>query len=285
MGRTWAWALPALALGISLACAVGARAAEGVVEINSACVINGCFPGDTPGFPVTITGEAGLSYQLTDNLTLGTVDTTGIFITGTYITIDLSGHRITGPVTCEGSTTKCDGLGTGDGIAVENSFDNLGVTVRNGTVQGAGRHGLNLGGEALVEAVHAVSNGEDGIHTGTGAVIRHSFGMRNGDQGIEVSTSSLVIETVAFSNVDDGIYAAGGTTVSHCNATDNQDNGIVGLAGVLVENSTLVQNTNDGILLTMASSGYRGNVIFSGGGTVSGGTDLGANLCDGGACP
>ena len=50
-----------------LAFAGPALAVDGVVEINQTCAVNtGCFAGDTPGFPVTIT-VAG-SYRLTSNL-------------------------------------------------------------------------------------------------------------------------------------------------------------------------------------------------------------------------
>jgi hypothetical protein len=47
-------------------------ASDGQLEINQACAVNtGCFPGDDPGFPVTITQPG--SYRLTGNLDLSAV--------------------------------------------------------------------------------------------------------------------------------------------------------------------------------------------------------------------
>ena len=45
-------------------------ASDGLLEINQACVSTGGCAGDEPGYPVTITGQAGRSYLLTSDLSL-----------------------------------------------------------------------------------------------------------------------------------------------------------------------------------------------------------------------
>jgi hypothetical protein len=57
----------ALAVGATLMMLVGPLlAGDGKLEINQSCIAVGCFPGDTAGFPVTITSSG--SYLLTGNL-------------------------------------------------------------------------------------------------------------------------------------------------------------------------------------------------------------------------
>ena len=76
-----------------------ARAADGEVEINQACVAAGCFAGDAPGFPVTIT-QSG-SYRLTSNLSPTTAQI-GIDVTANDVAIDLSSFTIKSTNVCAG---------------------------------------------------------------------------------------------------------------------------------------------------------------------------------------
>src|SRR5688572_23105176 len=71
-------------------------------------------PGDTPGFPVTITQPG--SYRLTSNLTVSNENTTAIRITTNDVTIDLNGFRLKGPVVCSGPQGNCNLGGTGAGV-------------------------------------------------------------------------------------------------------------------------------------------------------------------------
>jgi hypothetical protein len=48
-----------------------ARAGDGVIEISQSCAlaVSGCFAGDAPGFPITITAAApARSFRLTSDL-------------------------------------------------------------------------------------------------------------------------------------------------------------------------------------------------------------------------
>jgi len=94
-------------------------AIDGAREINAACVSFGCFEGDSPGFPVTLT-QAG-KYVLTSNLSQsGSLDV--IDITAFDVSLDLNGFLIDGPVTCTGTPViNCNNTGDGYGIRVESA--------------------------------------------------------------------------------------------------------------------------------------------------------------------
>ena len=87
--------------------AAAAQAADGVIEINQASIES------AGGFPLEIT-ESG-SYRLTGNLTVDDVNTTAIWVRTAYVTVDLNGFSIRGPVECEFGET-CDQAGTGAGV-------------------------------------------------------------------------------------------------------------------------------------------------------------------------
>ena len=76
--------------------ATSALADAGRREINQTCAVQtGCFPGDAPGFPVTITDSG--SYRLTSNLNQIPASQDGLFLANSRITIDLNGFAIVGP--------------------------------------------------------------------------------------------------------------------------------------------------------------------------------------------
>ena len=81
-----------LSLMLVLAPAATALAADGVVEINQACALAGCFAGDAAGFPVSITSSG--SYVLTSDLAPGATD--AISIPADDVTVDLNGFTIAG---------------------------------------------------------------------------------------------------------------------------------------------------------------------------------------------
>lgn len=97
---------------------------------------------------------------------------------------------------------------------------------------------------------------------------------------------SVIRDNAVQANGGDGIVAGGGCVITGNTASDNGDDGIWALGGDLVERNTAQSNTGYG-LRAASSSGYRANVIDGNtAGTVTGGVDLGGNLCDGAAtCP
>src|SRR5579864_3177056 len=96
MRFTFAWAVALTSLP--------AFAVDGVVLINQANALAGnVTPGDTPGFPVTIS-QSG-SYKLSSNLVIADPNANGIQITADNVTIDLNGFSIIGPSVCNGQGT------------------------------------------------------------------------------------------------------------------------------------------------------------------------------------
>jgi len=90
--------------------AASLEAADGALEINQACALNGgCFSGDSAGFPVTIDGSAGKSYRLTGDLDLSSApNLSGIIVTGANVTLDMGGFEIAGPITCTSTDPTLD---------------------------------------------------------------------------------------------------------------------------------------------------------------------------------
>src|SRR5262245_24689246 len=85
------------------ALAVPALAVDGAIEFNQAAVsAGGITPGDTPGFPATLSLPG--SYRLTGNLDLrgepSPPNTTAVEITAKDVTLDLNGFAIIGNAVC-----------------------------------------------------------------------------------------------------------------------------------------------------------------------------------------
>ncbi|MCA9503381.1 MAG: hypothetical protein KC616_09880 [Myxococcales bacterium] len=90
---------------IFLLIAAPALASDGVLEIDQTCaVLTGCFPGDAPGFPVTIS-ERG-SYLVTSNLTVdGAPDALiDILSSAVAVDLDLNGFTLKGDFSTAAST-------------------------------------------------------------------------------------------------------------------------------------------------------------------------------------
>jgi hypothetical protein len=238
---------------------------DGVILIDQNRALAGnATPGDTPGFPVSITQPG--SYRLAGNLTVPNANTTAIEITASDVTIDLNGFSIRGPVTCVGfpAVTSCAPAGSGFGIFSSGFFN---IAVHNGTVRGMGDHGIFLtsGSGQLVKNVRAQSNGQTGIFVASG-IVSHSTATSNGLNGI---------------GVDIG-------TISNNSVIGNRANGAAVQTGGTVHHNTAANNGNFGLSLALGA-GYVSNVmignllgpVFPPGVSLGGGNH---NLCDGVPC-
>jgi parallel beta-helix repeat protein len=307
-------------VGLVLGLVGSAHAVDGVIEINQARVTaGGVTPGDTPGFPVTLS-EPG-SYRLTGNLVMPDTNTTGIEITASHITIDLNGFGILGPVICSGRPINCSATGSGRGISSSSGTSN--IEVINGIVRGMGGHGIDLitSNNAHVERVRITSNGSGGILAGDGSTVTGNtanfnrgngiFTLSstvtgntasfNGLTGILISRNSILTGNTASFNGFDGIFVGDGNTVVGNTASFNNNRGIFAGAGNTVTGNTASSNGNMGIFADAGSSvtgntaslnggsglnlgnntGYTNNVITgNSGGTVIGGIQMGTNLCN-----
>lgn len=110
-----------------------AFAVDGVVLINQASALAGSVtPGDTPGFPVTISQPG--SYRLSSNLLLGYPG--AIDIESDNVTIDLNGFTIFGGAICDFvlGVFECEGAG-GSAIFTTTTVGFSNITIRNGFIQ------------------------------------------------------------------------------------------------------------------------------------------------------
>ncbi len=181
-------------------------AADGVIEISAACVATGCFPGDGPGYPVTIVSRG--SYRLTSNLERnslfnGTVDGNSIAIQSSEVTLDLGGFSIR----CSASAPSSDTCpGNAVGIFVGNV---QAVTIRNGTIRGMPSFGVLCSAtDSAIEDLLVTQNGRGGIVSqGARSIVRRTVTTLNFGPGITMGPDSLVESCVSSGNTGMGIDA------------------------------------------------------------------------------
>jgi hypothetical protein len=255
-----------------------AAALDGSIEINQA---------KASSFPVVISKPG--SYRLTSNLDVTAVpspqNVTVISITASDVTLDLGGFAIIGGVACTASgtptTVACSVTGSGEGVAGSAGANN--VTVRNGTIQGMGRSGVDLpGANILVDAIHTYSEGVAGVLIGSGTVTRCTVKLCK-LSGIIASQGSISGNTSSY-NGTEGIAIPSGSVTNNV-AQSNGNNGIDATGDGIVSLNTLTSNKFG---LTLGSNvGYVGNVLYGNtSGTVVGGVQVGQNLCNGSTtCP
>ena len=244
--------------GLALAALIlGSAPAYAQKLITQAKVNTGNFtPGDAPGFPLTISVRG--AYKLSGNITVPNADTTAIQITADNVTLDLNGFGIYGP----------GAIGAGDGVIANNSN----VTVMNGSVRGVGRVGIYLQGNThRVENVYVTSTGFSGIGIGGNSIVRGSTVILSNASGISLAAivtlgggfGSSITNNVVNSNTGAGIYASAGTTVT---------------------GNTVRGNSSFGLWLESGAA-YGNNVMNGNGGAqVSGGIQMGPNVCNTGPC-
>lgn len=285
-----------------------ASADEGVLEINQACAEgDGCFAGDTPGFPVEISGSG--SYVLTSALDVAS-STVGLDLSVGNVTIDLNGFAITGPESCNNTpVTDCTGSGGIDGVR---AFDMPAVTVKDGSVTGFsgvgvdlgdrarvlnvrveenGSNGLSLGTDALVEDVQAIRNGTNGILVNDRSVVRNSVAWGNNTAGIDIDRNGVVVDSTSSQNGGDGILTLEHNTVRGVSVSSNGEEGVVLFnGGGVLTDSTVSNNTGVGVDCSFTGSAVSGVVLNdnnSGGNQWSGScVETGGNVCeDNTTCP
>ncbi len=200
------------------------------------------------------------SVRLAGTLT-GTAGANGITINASDVTLDLDGHALVG---IPGSLA---------GIAVPTHQYN--IAVRNGTIRGWGRHGvdadnadnsilmdlraytngwgsstqdgLRIGSNSLVKECVAEANQNDGISANDGNTIRDCSAGQNGNNGIQAGSGCTVIACTAHNNGNDGIAASVGCTISDCTARVNGGDGISCASHNSIRGCTASRNQGDGI--------------------------------------
>jgi len=243
-------------LALTLTLAAQAHAVDGVIEINQARADKGgVTPGDTPGFPITLSASPlssePTSFRLTGSLFNSTTNNV-IEIVSPHVTLDLNGFTIT----C--MNPPCAGN------AIQSTEVNVAVT--NGTVRGFA-FGVNLAGPgARVENVRAHNN-TTGLSVGSNCLVRNNVVTASGVDGILVQSDCNVIGNIANNGSGDGICTHGASNVIGNTVTGNNGFGL---------------NLSD-------NTGYSQNVVTGGpfpGGTVKKGVSAGLNVCNGNpTCP
>lgn len=241
--------LPIMLIAAAVAAPLTSSAADGVLEINQACAVAGCFSGDSSGFPVTI--NSGGAYVLTSDLdvrdetTPEDVNAIEVAVSGAGspqgVRIDLNGFRIVGPNLCSNTpVVSCSAIGTGVGVF---SLNNR-IWVGNGRILGMGGNCIDVVSTGIFEDLHIEDCGGNGLETGRASRIRNVTVQRNFGDGIVVTSQScLVTNSVITGNMGTGLVASG-------------------------------------------STGYGFNVIASNtGGDVTGGIQIATNICTASACP
>ena len=274
-----------------------AVAVDGILEINQSCAVEtGCFPGDTPGFPVTIVGSAGRSYRLTSDLGFFGQDTTAIDVTAEDVTIDMAGFRIACSSFVPPSTIQpCSVTGPGTGVGIKGGKR---IHVRDGTLVGMPMAGVLLGDQCTVRGLRVTKSGSassgNGIRCMEGGTIEGnsvSESVSTNSTAVSGGFGSIVTGNAVFRNEGDGIFVGIGSTVSGNSVFANTGDGIQSPGGSLIEQNSVSFNDGWGLLLTEPGIGYRANVVYANGNplnssNVSGGVDMGGNMCGGNTtCP
>ena len=272
-----------MCLALGLAGVPGAFASDGVLEINQACALSGCFSGDAPSFPVTIDGNAGTSYLLTSSLLVPNENTTAILITAGGVSLDLNGFSIRGITNCNFLPyAVCAPVGNGHGVS------GLGSTlVRNGTVSGMGGYGLDLGFDSVAESVRALYNGLGGVQLGPGSSARAVTANANGGSGLNISFRGGAYSTIATNNNVSGIRVGEGSIVRDSVVNSNGMHGIECSDDCLATANEVTRNFGAGFLgpndCLVGVLAYGGNMIspHSQGYVVGCSAQIGTNVCGG----
>ncbi|GAB4171196.1 MAG: hypothetical protein Kow0020_05820 [Wenzhouxiangellaceae bacterium] len=182
--------------------------ADGVREINQACVNIGCFAGDNPGFPVEIVNPG--AYRLSSNLTTGPANVTAIQVTGDNIDLDLGGFTVFGPNSCTdtGSGIACATTNGADLVEILGSH----ITIHDGVVSGGAGRGIRLGANfgsndlLIARRMHVTQSGGAGIDVFGKALVEECSTTLNASSGFFGNDSSTRFNrNYAVRNGGDGI--------------------------------------------------------------------------------
>jgi hypothetical protein len=256
---TGAGAVAALGAMVLLG-AIPASAGDGRLEINQTCALAGCFPGDSPGFPVTLGSDK--SYVLTSSLQLSSASGIGIQV-GARSTLDFQGFSLIGAITCSGGPpVSCSEFGASTGIVGAE-----GVVIRNGTVRGT-TYAIRSGNGTRIEQMALERNSNDGIRADLGAegwIVEGCAIEFNGGIGISLNYSG----------------GSKGALIRNNKIRANGDYGIALTQGLVLEN-TITENVSLGVAGNQFGYGSNFLVGNDGGGDVaqvSNGQQIGQNVC------
>jgi hypothetical protein len=143
----------------------------------------------------------------------------------------------------------------------------------------------------LIDNCQARRNGLNGIvltfaHDGPpGTLILNSYMVQNQLNGLSAGSSVSVIGSVIAGNGNTGLETGAQCLVQSSMISHNGEDGILAGSGCNIIDNKVTNNGAIGITFQSTSAGYaRNNISNNVGDEVSGGTDLGQNLCNGSPC-
>ena len=207
---------------LAFAMASPAWAANAILITHAKALAGNVAPGDTAGYPVTISRPG--SYELGSGLypTAGAA----IVITGRNVALDLGGYEIHG-----GGVANNGIYGSGEG-----------VTIRNGAITGFKFQGIHITVDhVVIESVRTFSNGGDGIRCKNQCIIRNVNSHSNGGNSISSGGHVLIVENIVSENNAAGISISGGTVLNN-NIMGNSGYGIESSSTAGFGNNTLAFN-------------------------------------------
>lgn len=261
-----------------------ALADDGLLEINQACATGeGCFSGDSPGFPVEITNTG--SYVLTSNIDVTVAadppNTTAIDVSAENVSININGFTIVGPVSCTDTpVTACSGTGSGKGINGER-----GMVVKNGTVRGMGSDGISLNHEGTVINIRLIENGDFGIFALEHSQLQGVFAYRNAHHGVATWPLALIQDTRVIGNGGSGMVPGEGSLIRDSVANLNGTDGLF-IRGESSAIDNVARGNGGHGIGCFNSAAVRGNVLSNNtsGQVAARCTLVSSNICDGAAC-
>lgn len=182
---------------IVLCLSTAVASAQGVFEINAACLDSGCFSGDNPATEtVEITNDSS-TFRLTSDLTFNTNTVPAILIDPTdvqgAVTIDLNGYTI-----------SFSGIAAFGDNAIEIEGNNTIVTIKNGSITRFNDGIVANGGSTVVveDMVFRIMR-DDAIQASSG-IIRNNvfdaneFAINSTNPGGSVLSDRLYVESNLF---------------------------------------------------------------------------------------
>lgn len=265
------------AMAVVSLCAGTTYAEEGVKLISHNDALAGnVTTGDAPGYPVTLSRRG--SYQLSSNLRVSDPNVDGVHITIDNVSLNLNGFSVRGP--------SNGGSGTGVRVVAEQHYN---VTLRDGTIQNFGDNGVLIGSSSAVRNMRIVRNGGFGILTYplctatqlTGSVLTSNF---QGGAQLQCS-GSIATDSAISGNRNIGLAVGLGSLVKGNTFYNNRGIGLIAGSGTAVIANVARENFDIGFQLA-TDVGYRENVLVANGPPqISGGVQIGTNLCENAICP
>jgi hypothetical protein len=207
-------------------------------------------PGD--GTAVYVITQPG-SYYLTGPIAVPS-GKSGVRITATNVTLDLSGFAVTGQA---GSVDGIVSTGTAKFVNVRNglvsSMGQMGVdlsflsnnSLSHVTVSGCGGHGIEIASASIIDSC-TVETCQRGIYTGYDTSVRGCTVRECGDIGYVVQQGSTLENCTATFNTGPGYWVMSGALLRGCMATTNFTNGFVLSDNATALDCSAYENTGDG---------------------------------------